>query len=444
MLAAFVCLAPLTLPAQSRDLSLAECIEMSHSYNPDVTGAALDALSARAQRKEALSLWFPQVSIKAGGFHSLNPLLRIGIDDVLGSSDAAANLRHYINTTSALVGLEPEWSALEKGWVGGVNVIQPVFAGGRIANGNALAALGVRASETRREMALRDNDESVTQKYWTIVTLSGKEAALQQALEMLGSMEKDVESAIKAGIRSDTDLMQLKLKKNEMENNMKQLRRGVKLAKMDLFNGIGLEYRVLELDSLRLSDGLDSLGSPESHYRDFDAVAASLAESRLLEMSVESKQLEKKMALGEALPQVALGGMFGYAHTIGDPTSINTVFATLSIPLSDWGRTSSKLERCRNEIEKAQSQKDYLEKQLLLKVNKAWVDLECAWDSRENAEQAVELSRVLEERKRAEYESGVATMSELLHAQTEFQAALSSFVDASAGYCRAVSAWHNL
>ena len=89
-----LCLLPSAGYAQERTVSLQECIESSHSSNPDVLNANLDVSSASAQKKEASASRFPTVSAAAVGFHALNPLVNIGLEDVLGNADAANNIRY--------------------------------------------------------------------------------------------------------------------------------------------------------------------------------------------------------------------------------------------------------------------------------------------------------------------------------------------------------------
>lgn len=436
-----LCLAPLAANAQIRHISLEECLENSHYANPDVLNASLDVSSAAAQKKEAFTNWFPTISATAADFHALNPLVIIGLEDVLGSTDAANNIRYYTETAAGLSGLNTEWPLLQHGYIAALTVTQPVFAGGRIANGNTLASLGIKAAGVKKDMALRDNDASIEQKYWTVVTLAAKKLALQQGMDLVRSLDKDVSAAYEAGLAKESDLLQVRLKAKELEATMTKLRSGERLAKMDLFNASGVDYSVLELDAVELSDGFDELMPPQYYYKDEAEVAAALGESKLLEMNVESKRLEKRMTLGEGLPEVALGASMGYGQVIGDPQANGMLYAVLKVPISDWGKTARKLQRNRNEIEKAVNDKEYLDKQLLLKVRKDWIEVQCAWDGLQSSKDALRLSELLESQKRDEYKAGLCTMSELLQAQTDLESSRSAYVDSQAAYSCALSVW---
>lgn len=436
-----LCMLPMLCTAQERHISLQECLNSSHSSNPDVLNANLDASAARAQKREAFANWFPNVSATAAGFHALNPLLTIGLGDVLGSSDAANNLRYSLETNASMNGINTEWMTLNYGYLGAVSITQPLFAGGRIAGGNQLAALGIKAADVKEEMALRDNDASIVQKYWLVVSLTAKKQALQQGIDLVRSLEKDVTVAYQAGLVKESDLMQVQLKAKELDATMIKLRSGEKLAKMDLFNAAGMEYSILRLDDMALSDGFDAMQAPQYYYKDESEVAESLSESKLLEMNVESKKLEKKMTFGESLPEVALGASLGYGHVVGNPQGNGLIYAMVKIPISDWGKTARKLQRNQYEIDKAENEKAFLDKQLVLKVSKDWMELQNAWDEMQSARDAMALSEMIESQKRDEYEAGLCTMSELLQCQAELQASRSAYVDSLSAYSYALSVW---
>lgn len=429
--------------AQSRNITLQDCLEASRSGDPYVKNAALDVQSAKALKKEALINYFPKLSASAYGFKAMDPLVTIGLEDVLGSSEAAYNAKYYLETVAGLGGIDTQWSLLGGGYGAVVSAAQPIFAGGRIVNGNALAALGVEAAKLKSSIAERDSEDKIVEKYWFAVSLAEKKKALLQAQELLESVRKDVLSAKDAGLASEADLLQVLVKKEEVGQQMQQLKRGERLAKMDLFNAAGMEYKVLELDGMALDAAFENISDPQTYYRDEESKAAASEEARLLELNVKSKQLEKKMALGETLPQVGVGASYGYGKVIGAPRSNGAVYATVSIPLTDWAKTSQKMKRCSNELLKSQNEKEYLDSQLVLKARKQWVDLQSAWEDIAVKEDAVELAGLLLNQKRSSYEAGMSTLSELLESQTALQKSQCELVDSRIAYCNALAQWQD-
>ena len=431
----------LTIAGQDRRLSMDECIELSRQNNPRVANAALSVTAAQAQRHEARASWFPTVSASAGGFKALNPMVSVGLDDVLGSSDAANTLRYYAETVAGLGAVGTEWTTLGQGYAAGLSLTQPLYAGGRIATGNALAALGVKAADAQRDLALRQNDDSVAVKYCNIIALQGKRNALEQGIALTEKLESDVSAAVDAGLARPSDLMQVQLKEHELQAQLVQLQSGVRLARMDLFNLIGLDYEADDLDSFVLTDSFDALSSPDAYRQDLADKAAAMDENRLLDFSVKAKQLQRHMTLGEALPTVGLGASMGYGQLIGEPRLNGMVYALVSVPLTNWTKTSRKLQRAKCAQLQAENDRDYLQKQLAVKVGKDWMELQTAWDLLAAAREALTLSEKLEAQKRAEYDAGLCTLAELLQTQTDLQAARSRLIDAQSAYARTVTIW---
>ena len=428
-------------------LSLEQCVSMSSEGNVNVRNANLDILSAKARKQEAFAEYFPTVSASAFGFYAIEPMLEIGVKDIVGDNDLGNNIQNIINQYAPIYGIEPIYSTLQYGYSATVMATQPVYAGGRIVAGNRLAALGVEAASLKRNISLRSGTEEVEKAYWQVVALEEKMQTLVQASEMLDNLHKDVSAAVSAGLAMDTDLMQVELKKNEIRSGMVMVRNGIRLSKMNLFNMIGMDYSVVAgtgtaerpfVDDVMLADRIDSLLSPDNYYAPEEEIAASLDESRLLELSVEARKMEKRMTLGEALPSVAVGASYGYSQVVNQRSNGN-VFAMVRIPITDWGKVSRKLKRQEYEICKADNDREYLSAQLLLQMRQLWMNLTASWEQLEVARETVSLARATEESMAVKYEAGMVPLSELLQVRTELDRAKDELVDRSIDYKNALT-----
>lgn len=429
--------------AQVVTLSLDECLGMSSQNDPYVRGAALDVLSAKAQKQEVFAEYFPKVSATALAFHSMNPLLDIGVTDIIGHSDYAHEIAETYHDIAAQNGLPQRYKALQYGYGVTLTAMQPLYAGGRIVNGNRLAGLGVEAARLKQNIAISENARKVEQKYWLIVSLGEKLKTLDQAEEMLMSIKSTADAALAAGLVTESEVLQLKLKINELHSMRLQAQSGMRLAKMDLFNAIGQKYSYVRaaataekpyLDDITLSESLDSLSAPQTYFIPEEEMAASMAESRLLEMQVEAKGLEKKLAMGESLPQVALGATAGYGQYIGDAKLNAGVYAMVQIPISDWGKTSKKMRRIDYDLQKASMEKDYLDAQLVLRARQLWLQLCTSWEQMQVAKESVEIAQDALRRANDQLSSGMITMSELLQMQTSLRQSEDSYIDQCIAY----------
>lgn len=439
--------------AQTVGLSLDDCLRSAENQSNAVRNSRLDFEAALGRRTEARMEWFPSVSISALAFQSLNPLIDITVTDVLGKSEAAWNIRNAIEDLAAEYGFESRYTTLNYGWTTSVSLMQPVYAGGRIANGNRLASLGVEAARLQLRQKERDNALDVEKAYWQVVSLQEKAMTLKRAEELLDSLKKDVESAVGAGLAIPSDVSQLMLKKKELQSGKLQLEGGTRLAKMALFNEAGIDYCVIRgnasparpyIDDIYLAGDIEKLQAPENFYVPEEELAQETAESGLLQLQAEAKALEKKMSLGESLPQVGIGASWGYSRMLGDPRANGMLYAMVSIPVSDWGKAAGRMRRLEAERQKAEGDKQFYGKQLVLKVQSLWVQLCCAWEQLQVSSESIVIAADHSRQTAIGYEAGLNTLSELLEAQLSLRNAENQHIDDCIAYRTALSEYLSL
>ena len=138
---------------------------MADENAPELMNSRLDTEAALLQKQEAFCEYFPKFSLSMMGFEAVNPLLRIGVNDLLGNSDAANNIKAYINTMAPIYGIKTVYETLQYGYGSTLSVSQPVYAGGRIDNGNRLASLGIEAAQMQESIQERRTAIDIEKKY---------------------------------------------------------------------------------------------------------------------------------------------------------------------------------------------------------------------------------------------------------------------------------------
>lgn len=425
-----------------RVVTLAECQELGAQYDPEVKSARLDLKSALAQRAEARWEYVPRISLSSVGYYALRPLVRIEPQDILEGYWADVVSR-MVTDAAYQAGITPWYEGFRSGWAAMALAMQPLYVGGRIANGNRLADLGVRASELQLTIKQRETAATIEQKYRLAVSLQEKMLTLDKAQEVLDSLERDASAAVEAGLVTDSDLLQVRLKKRELSSGHLQLRSGLKLAKMDLFNAIGFEYAYLEINSYVLEeDSFAELEAP-NHYFSPEAENRVTEESRLLAMQVEAGRLQKKMAVGEYLPQLAVGVGYAYYDLVGKRrTESNGLgFATLTIPITDIGKAAARARRFDSQVEKARVQQEYLDAQLVLQVLQMRMAVETAWEQLILADESLHAAQDAAGKLRVRYEAGQVTMSDLLQAELAVRQAEEERIDRKMEYNLAVNSY---
>ena len=320
---------------------------------------------------------------------------------------------------------------LKTGTFGVVTAAQPIFAGGRIWNGNRLASLGEDVSELKNRLAQNEVLLKTEEQYWRVVSLHEKTKTMKRYEALLDRLQAQVQDAKRSGLASKNDLLKVQLKRSELLLNKSKLENGCVLAAMAFCLYIGIPYD----STLQLTDTLLIDGSPLAVLVDHSGALTNRSEYRLLELMVRAEELQGSMKLGEYLPQAAVGvtGLYMKLDESKEKT-IGMLFGTVSIPLSGWWEASHSLQEQSIKEQIAVNTKKDNADLLLLQMQKAYRDLMDAFQqvhlSEEAQRQAEENLKVNQD----SYDNGMSTLSDLLEAQALQQNMNSQLIDAKAEY----------
>ena len=409
-------------------LSMQDCIEMALKNNLELRNSQLEIDKAQATKREAQAAYFPTVTAHAAAFDALNPLINFGIDDIEN-----AQLRQLLYTLyaeyGASMGLQKEYSYVQNGVLLNAMAMEPIYAGGRIRNGNKLAKLGIEAAEYQSMMKEDEVRLQTECLYWQIVALEEKNHTLDQLDCLLDTLDKDLSGAIEAGLAMPTDQYKLKVKQNESQLNRKKLNNGITLLKMALAQYIGADWQ-----AMTLTDTLGLETEPTAYFQTTSKAVSGRNESHLLDLSLQASELQKKMTLGEALPSLMVGGSVNY-HNLIDNTKPNAmVFAMIQVPITDWHKTAFKLKKHNFDLMMAENTRRDLTEKMEMQTNQAWFNLEQSWLRIGMAETALHDVEANLKITKDYYEAGLVALSDLLEAQTLLQQSRNELTDSRVEY----------
>jgi len=416
--------AGLALSAQT--LSLDSCKALALQNNLTLKNAALDVAAAQEVKKQAFTKYFPNVSAIAGGYYAAKPLFEYGIDNIENAS-ARQFLHNLYYEYGAALGLPDRISLCENGLMAGAMLVQPVYMGGQIVNGNKLAKVGIEAAELKEQLTEDQVLQQVEEYYWLIISLEEKMKTLQQAKTFLDTLERDVTTAAEAGLVSKNDPLKVKLKGYEIYANIEKVRNGISLASDALCQLIGLDHQ----NSLTLTDTIGEISEWQAQWADPYSAVRGRKETQLLDLQVDAEELKKKMALGETLPHVTVGGTASYGNLIFDHFTANALaFATLQVPLTGWWEASHKLKQQDILIQKAENERADFTQKMYLETMQAWNNVDDAYNQYQLAGLALQDAEANLHDVKADYDAGLVPVSELLEAQTLLLQAQNQLTDA--------------
>ena len=402
--------------------SLDQLKQLAIENNYSLRSARTAIQQSQEQKSEAFTNFFPHVSAMGFGFQNNKPLVDCDIE----LPDALA--------TIVPQGLIPaNISLMKKGIYGSISAVQPVFMGGQIINGNKLAKVGIEASELQMEVSADQVEMTTEEYYWKVVSLKEKLLTLATVHDMLEQLEKDVNNMVRVGAVNRNDLLQVQLRKGEVESAQLEMENGLTTVRQLLAQHVGKADEAIDVT---MPDGFSFDAVPDMPItlrQDHQSALAATPQYRLLEKNVESKRLQRAMAVGQNLPSVGVGASYSYNDWFGKNTNA-MVFATVSVPISGWWGGSHHIKKQNLALQDAQEQLKDNGQKLVIRMNNAWAAVETshkklliAHDAITQAEENLRLNKDY-------YRVGSTKMSDLLLAQQQYQQARDRFTDAFADF----------
>ncbi|MBD3588198.1 TolC family protein [Bacteroides sp. GM023] len=388
--------------------TLEQCRAMALTHNIKMKKAQTDLKSAEQTKKEAFTNYFPTVGATGAGFNANKGLLEMELSPGMGMS------------------------MLKNGIVGSITATQPLFTGGQIINTNKLAKVSVEIGKLQLRQSENEVSYTTEQYYWQVVTLQEKQNTLTAVEKMLNRLFQDVDVAVKAGMTTRNELLQVELKRNDVASKKITLDNALSLSKMILAQYIGEASDNFEVETDVPVEDIPAF--PEQLRRNHRASLILTPEYHLLEKNVEANRLQKNLTIGKNLPTVAIGAGYMYDDLMDKSHPFGIAFATVSIPISNWWGGSHAIKRQKLQLKYAEYERDDTGELLMIKMQKAWNDVDDSYKqiliARKSIEQATENLRLNEDY----YKAGTTSMSDLLDAQSMFQQSRDAYVDAYSHY----------
>ena len=396
--------------------------------NIAIRTAQHDIEAANQQRKEAFTKYFPNVSGTGVWFNANKGMAQttLNLGENMSPELGAALAQSLPQEALMALGNPISISMMKNGTIGSVMALQPVFAGGQIINGNKLAKLGEDVSQLKLRLSENEVEKTAEQYFWQLASLQEKMKTIEAVDTLLRDIHKDVDVAVRAGVAMRNDLLQVELRQNDISSQKLKLQNGLSLVRMLLSQYCGLRDTSFVITWQTDDAQLLGLSGSES--------VAALPEYKLLQKQVEATGLQKKMAVGQNLPSVAVGAGYTYHNLLDNNHTFGMVFATVSVPITDWWSGSHAIKRKAIEHQKAQEQLTDNAELLKIRMQNARNGVEESYQQLMLAQRSIEQAKENLRLNRDYYRAGTSKMSDLLEAQLLYQQSLDKHTDAFADY----------
>ena len=406
--------------------------------NIAIRTARHDIEAASQQRKEAFTKYFPNVSGTGLWFNANRGMAKMDVNpsEMISPDMRAALAQSFPAEALAALANPISISMMKNGTIGSLMAVQPIFAGGQIVNGNKLAKVGEDVSRLQLHLSENEVEKTTEQYYWQLVSLQEKVKTVDAVNTLLADIHKDVEVAVRAGVALHNDLLQVELRRNDIASQRLKLQNGISIVQMLLAQFCGIKSGELKVESGEFTTTIDSSAErtavESSKLYTLNSQLSSLPEYQLLQKQVEATKLQKQMAVGQQLPSVAVGAGYNYHNLLENDHTFGMIFATVSVPISDWWGGSHAIKRKKIEQQKAEEQLADNAELLTIRMQNAWNNVVEARQQLDLAQRSIEQAQENLRLNRNYYRASTSTMSDLLEAQMLYQQTLDKHTDAYA------------
>ena len=383
--------------------TLNECLVEAIKSNLQLRNADNQVRMSAEQRKQAFTNYFPTISATGGGFTTNKALVQMDLGAM-------------------------SMSLVDKGLVGGIMAMQPVFMGGQIVNGNKLAKVEEESSRLQRKLTENEVRLNVETYFWQIVMLKEKLVTLDALDKQLTIVLRDAQAAVDAGLRNRNDLLQVQLRKNEVRTSRIQVENNLTICRDMLAQVMGHAGEQVDANA-----SVSTLEEPQQYYQTAESAMQQTNEYQLLDKQIEASKLQYRMAVGKNLPTVAIGGGYVYNDIMKAQTNLVGMF-TVSVPLSGWWGSSHDIKQQKLQVENAVSDKQRQSELLVLRIRKAWNDMNDAYRQLDIAQESIEQSEENLRLNTDYYEAGTSSISDVLDAQSLYQQSRDKYVENYTNY----------
>lgn len=319
-------------------------------------------------------------------------------------------------------------------FAGAATLTQPLFMGGKIIAYNKITKYAEQLAQMQHATGMEDLILNTDKAYWQVVSLVNKKKLAESYLELLETLDSDIDKMIAEGVATKADRLSVKVKRNEAEVTLMKVENGLSLSKMVLCQICGLP---LDTEISLADEDMENLTLPNLYTEsNVNTALANRHELKSLELASQIYRQKVNVVRSEFLPSLALTA--NYAVT--NPSLVNgfenkfrgfwAAGVVLKIPVFHWGEGIYKVRAAKAEANIARYQLEDVKEKVELqvtqssyKVNEATKQLHMAEQNMDKAEENLRFATL-------GFKEGVIPTSNVLEAQTAWLSAQSGKIDA--------------
>jgi len=407
---------------QPREFSLEEAVSYARQNNYDVQKALLAIDVANMQKWEVTASGFPQINLNAQYQKLIDIPTQLIPGEIFGGDPGSTIPVKFGKPHNA------SYSA---------NVTQLVFSGSYFVGLQASRTF-LELSEQAHEVARLDAREAVTQSYFLVLIVEENMKVLKSSLENLRKTHYEISEMQKEGFAEATDVKQLQISINQLENQIKSVaqQEDVAFQMLKIQMGLDIDSPITLTDNLNtflVQGPADELLRREFEVENYVGFRLAVTRERLADLTLKNEWSTflptiSAFASAERTAQRDEFNLFDSGER-WFPTTV--IGLRLNWPIFSGGRKAFSIQRARAELRQTQIDLRQAEQGLLLQYNRALGAFETAYDSFKNSENNKELAKEVYQINLEKYREGLISSLELVQAHNQYLRAEGNYLQAA-------------
>lgn len=326
-------------------------------------------------------------------------------------------------------------------YMAGINLQQPIFAGGKIVAANRLAGIGVNAAaEQQRQTRIAVAADAET-AYWTYVAVLSKLDMMQSYVALVDTAYSQTLAAVNAGMATRNDLLRMEARRSQVYYQQEQVNAGADLCRMALCDAMGLPLETqLEPTDTEIPTEIPA----NLHDYNLD----NRPEMQLMQADIAAKEQQVRIARADFLPQAGLqAGWMAYGGFNLDMMTQDadgnylpstqkikgdgwTIMLSVQVPLFHWGEGVKKVKHAKLDVENARLNLEHNTRKLDLQVQQAISNVQTGAALVKSAENAMNQADAALQSTAEAYSLGMTPITDLLDSQSQWYTSRANLIEA--------------
>ncbi len=430
--------------ASAQTLSLEQCRQKAVESNKSISTAKLQVEQMGYDINTYKTNFYPRISLIATDFYSTGsanfntPNLKLPTyvfdpttmsykPNAFQAPDGSTVWNEYTDVPSQSIEAK-----IMNVFLGGISIEQPIYTGGKMTTAYNMSKIGQQIATSNVRLSESEVIVKTDEAYAMAVKALEMGKVARKYKDLLDELYKNVESAVRHGMKTRNDLMKVQVKKNEVDLQIQRADNAYRLARMNLCHVLGMPVTSpIDVDP--------STVEAIQHTLTIDMGDISVdhrPEVEMLGHKVALAEQQVKLIKSDYMPSVIAYGGYAYANGLemaGRNVLNNGAFSVgvgVKVPLVNFGESTSKVRSAKVKHQMAVLEQE--DKQSLMQLeatqasttlSESIMEIDITHKSLQQAEENMKMSR-------QQYEVGYEPLSDYLEAQSLWQQAYASHVDA--------------